>query len=274
MKRKSLLNFFVFLVIGFFVVFLPIVHAETLDIEGITFTKNADGTLTKDGRTFTYINKNLRYIISESEKPGAAIVNNSIVYKDSNDSLHYIAKDGKDYVYDRIKKTYENGGAVYILNPDGSFSPAPNADGMITDPTTGKSYYDISPNKDTAPSLIPCGRSGQPRCTLCHFVVGFKGLIDFGMSIVVYLALTAVFVSGILYILAFTDEGMVKMAKDMLRGTLVGFAFIMTGWLIVNVTLWVLSANVDMGQEKTKVWYEITCDTTASSFTSGATTSN
>lgn len=109
--------------------------------------------------------------------------------------------------------------------------------------------------------LIPCGRDGQSKCTLCHFVVGFKGLIDFGMKIVVGLAIAAIFVSGIMYILAFTDEGMVKNAKEMLTGTLKGFAFVMLGWLIVNVTLWVLSANVSMGQSQTKNWYEISCDT-------------
>lgn len=115
----------------------------------------------------------------------------------------------------------------------------------------------------TGAGLVPCGRSGQPACTLCHFIIGFQGLINFGMKIVVYLAMTMIFISGVLYILVFTDEGLVKRAKDMLTGTLVGFAFVVLGWLIINVTLWVLSANVSMGQSTTSKWYEIKCDPTS-----------
>ena len=174
-------------------------------------------------------------------------------------------------------------GIFSLLIPLFSFSVTFAADTSVsnfdqleanTTTTNSTATTNTTTSTTTGTALVPCGRSGQPQCTLCHFVVGFKGLVDFGMKIVVYLAMTAVFISGIFYILAFTDEGMVKRAKEMLTGTLVGFAFVVTGWLIINVTLWVLSANVSMGQSATSKWYEIKCDTTSNFPATSATTTS
>lgn len=124
----------------------------------------------------------------------------------------------------------------------------------------------------TQASLIPCGRNVDDAvtatnemapCTLCHFIVGFKGLIDFGMKIIVSLAIAAIFASGVMYILAFTDEGLVKTAKSMLTGTLVGFSFVILGWLIVNVTLWIIAPNIGVMTGKAN-WFDFSCDTTSS----------
>jgi len=116
----------------------------------------------------------------------------------------------------------------------------------------------------TQAGLIPCASTEHPEpCTLCHLLIGFKVLIDYGLSILIYVAIAGIVASGVMYILVFTDEGLVKKAKEMLTGTLKGFAFVISGWLIINVIFWVLSANVDVGLTG-KSWYQFECDTTSS----------
>lgn len=116
----------------------------------------------------------------------------------------------------------------------------------------------------TQAGLVPCANTEHPEpCTLCHFLVGFKVLIDYGLSILIALSLGAITVSGVMYLLAFTDEGMVKSAKEMLTGTLKGFAIVISAWLIVNIVLFIVAPHVGAMTGKTN-WYTIECNTTSS----------
>jgi hypothetical protein len=92
-------------------------------------------------------------------------------------------------------------------------------------------------------ALVPCGRTGQPMCTLCDFIVGIKGLIDYGFIIMVVVALAMLIISGVVYVISAGSEGMMTTAKSLLKNVLIGFAIILGAWLIINTTMWILGAK-------------------------------
>lgn len=139
---------------------------------------------------------------------------------------------------------------------------------------------DVSTPEPTWTGLVPCGRNSgtaaeMAPCTLCHLVVGFQRLVEYGMYMVVTLALVGIFCAGVMYIISSGDENMMTQAKGFLKVSLIGFSVVIGAWLIVNVTMWVLGARE--GSDKGGVlginvvsWNKFTCDTTSSQGTGGA----
>lgn len=103
----------------------------------------------------------------------------------------------------------------------------------------------IFPMAATAAGLVPCAtdETGQTACTLCHFIIGFKNLIDYGLVIIIVLSITAIFCAGTLYVVSSGDETMMTKAKSFLKATLYGFTFVFLSWLIIDVTMYALSAK-------------------------------
>lgn len=114
--------------------------------------------------------------------------------------------------------------------------------------------------------LIPCGNPGQEACTLCHFVIGFHNLIEFLLKLAVTAALAGIFFAGVMYIISSGDETMMTSAKNFAKASVVGFTVVLGAWLIVNVTMWALSAKPGLGIGKTN-WYTFDCSTPNSSST-------
>ena len=99
-----------------------------------------------------------------------------------------------------------------------------------------------------AAGIVPCGQDttgpeGVP-CTMCHFVVGFKNLIDWGLQIMTFFAVAVIVAMGILYIVSAGNASMTKMAKDGLKAVLYGFALMLMAYLIVLVLLVTLTNNL------------------------------
>lgn len=124
-----------------------------------------------------------------------------------------------------------------------------------------------------AAGIVPCG-DGSP-CTLCHLIVGFHNLVSFLLKLVVTIALAGIFFAGVMYILSSGNEGMITSSKNFLRASVMGFAIVLGAWLIVNVTMWALSAKdsngdgvPDFGIATTGKWNEFSCSTTNPSATS------
>ncbi len=91
--------------------------------------------------------------------------------------------------------------------------------------------------------IVPCGGTGQPICTLCHLVIGIHDLIDYGFKIVVFVALVAIVISGIMYVVSAGNEQMMQTAKSFIKTTLAGFAIVLGAWVIVNTTIWLIGAK-------------------------------
>lgn len=112
-------------------------------------------------------------------------------------------------------------------------------------------------------ALVPCGTSEHPEvCTLCHFIVGIKNIIDWGMGVLTFVAIGAIVLAGIFYIISAGNQDMMTKAKNILIQTLTGFAIVLGVWLIVTYSMYIIGASNKSGVMRTNgAWYEFTCDT-------------
>ena len=78
------------------------------------------------------------------------------------------------------------------------------------------------------------------------------------MTLLVALTVTGIFISGIMYIISSGNEQLLGQAKKFLSVSLLGFTIVMTAWLIVNVTMWVLSFDPAMTIQHVD-WYTFDC---------------
>jgi hypothetical protein len=126
--------------------------------------------------------------------------------------------------------------------------------------------FAMFPSKAEAAGLVPCGTATSP-CTLCHLIIGIKGLIDWGFAILVTASLVAVAIAGVMYTVSSGSEQMMGTAKSFLKSALIGFAIVLAAWLLVNTTMWLLSIKTDLGIGKTSGWAKFTCDTSSTALT-------
>lgn len=126
----------------------------------------------------------------------------------------------------------------------------------------GLVFDSVSAVSGGAAGLIPCGNTSDPnnRCTLCHLVLGFKNIIDYGFNIFIFLALLMLVVAGVMYIISTGDQGLMTTAKGIMMNTLFGFAFVLLAWLLVNFTIYMLGANVGVERDSTKTWNNFICN--------------
>jgi hypothetical protein len=128
----------------------------------------------------------------------------------------------------------------------------------------------VLPEVSHAAGLVPCATTDNNRaCTLCDFIVGIKGLVDFGTKLVTIAAIVAIFFAGVMYVISTGDEGMMTKAKGFMKSSLVGFALIFTAWLIVNVVMLTLGTAPGMNLSITN-WYTFSCSTKSSQGTTPA----
>jgi hypothetical protein len=96
--------------------------------------------------------------------------------------------------------------------------------------------------------IVPCGHSAP--CTLCHLIIGIYNIVQFGLKLLVTAPLAAITIAGVMYVLAGGTD-MINSAKSFLRSAITGFALVLGAWLIVSVTMWLISAKEDLGIGKT-----------------------
>jgi hypothetical protein len=68
----------------------------------------------------------------------------------------------------------------------------------------------------------------------------------------------AIFIAGVMYILASGSEQAMGAAKSFLAAALKGFAITLGAWFIVAITMWILSAKADLGIEKGNFRWDLT----------------
>lgn len=143
----------------------------------------------------------------------------------------------------------------------------------------------------SAAGFVPCGRNVDDpatainetaTCTLCHVIVGGKGVMDWGMRVMVAIGLVVITAMGIWYIVSAGDKGMIEQAKSGIKSTLIGVAAILGAWLLVNTVLLLVAQSSDASQNPTlglrvTNGFHFSCDTqslanTGVSSTTGAGT--
>ena len=125
-------------------------------------------------------------------------------------------------------------------------------------------------------ALVVCGRStGSPAeqapCTLCHLIVGGKGIMDYGLGLMTFAAMAILVAMAIWYIVSAGDEGMMSTAKSGIKAALVGMVVMLTAWLMVSIVLGLLAKNGTVpGLTNSGGVFKDDCDTKSLMFVPGA----
>jgi hypothetical protein len=117
--------------------------------------------------------------------------------------------------------------------------------------------------------IVPCGRSTDDaivgkeldetqECTLCHLFIMLKNIFDLMLSLLIIVAILFIVIAGIIYIVSAGNSSMIEFAKKILKKTLIGFALMLAGWLLVYTLLVFLKAEDMIGSGGK--WYEFDCD--------------
>ncbi|MFZ3031696.1 MAG: hypothetical protein WA082_01550 [Candidatus Moraniibacteriota bacterium] len=132
--------------------------------------------------------------------------------------------------------------------------------------------FALAPSDVQAAGLVPCGlNEGTPAekapCTVCHIIIGGNGVIAWGLKIMATIAIVVIFAMGVLYIVSAGDQGLMQKAKGGIWAALIGFAIMLSAWLIVNIVLAVL---VDKSKEPflglvQNGTFNFSCDTSSNS---------
>lgn len=102
------------------------------------------------------------------------------------------------------------------------------------------------PMSSASAAFVPCGTAASDTpCTLCHIVIMGKGIMDWGMQIMVAIGLVVITAMGIMYIVSAGDEGMIKDAKAGIKTSLIGVGVMLGAWLLVNTTLLLVAQEKD-----------------------------
>ncbi|HEX8974517.1 MAG TPA: pilin [Patescibacteria group bacterium] len=139
---------------------------------------------------------------------------------------------GSDLTYKKI--TPVSSGSSGIGNPTSS-----KASGVVPGTTTDNS------------GLVPCGRPGQRMCGLCDMISGINGIIQYIMKISIGLALLAITIGAVMYVVSAGDSGMTGDAKNTMKNAGIGFAIVFTAWLLINTTIWILGTQTNSNGEPT-----------------------
>ena len=134
---------------------------------------------------------------------------------------------------------------------------------------TAFSFLVFTPLSASA-ALVPCGLSSgtaaeMDPCTVCHVVIGGKGIIDYALQLMTYVAIAVIVAMAILYIVSAGNEQRIQLAKTGLKASLIGFAVLLGAWLIVNIILGVLTNGTVPGLQKSEGAFTFTCDPNSTS---------
>jgi hypothetical protein len=116
----------------------------------------------------------------------------------------------------------------------------------------------ISPLIASAAGLVPCGGEGEDPCTLCHFFLMFKNIVDFVLfTLVPVVAVLMLVIGGFMFFFAGGSPEALSRAKSIITSTVIGLLVIYAAWLIVN-TFFVIIGVADWTGLKGG-WFSIDC---------------
>ena len=110
-------------------------------------------------------------------------------------------------------------------------------------------------------AIVKCG-TGSEMCTLCDIIKGFNIIIKYLMQISVGVALLAISIGAVMYVVSGADKSLVDTAKKTITNALVGFVLIFAAYLIVNTTIQYIGTKPGMGVKtpgSTFLWSNFEC---------------
>ncbi len=86
--------------------------------------------------------------------------------------------------------------------------------------------------------IVPCGRTGQPDCSLCHLWHLASNIINFiSFNLAIPAAVLLFVAAGVIFLVAGGSEERVSLAKNIFTNAVIGLVIIFTSWLIIDSLL-------------------------------------
>jgi hypothetical protein len=82
--------------------------------------------------------------------------------------------------------------------------------------------------------IVPCGRTGQPDCKLCHLFVMAKNIIDWILAFIIVIAPVFILIGGIVILTAAGKPDQVALGKRMITSAIIGVAIGLLSWTILS----------------------------------------
>ncbi|HPN54620.1 MAG TPA: pilin [Candidatus Moranbacteria bacterium] len=139
-----------------------------------------------------------------------------------------------------------------------------STDGTGTSGTGYTKADDSISGTATGGGLVTCGRSGGSMCHLCDLIVGIHGIIDYLLKIAIGIAVLAICIGGVLYVVSVGEPGIVEMGKKAMKNAIIGFVVALSAYLIVNVVMTYIGTNTDLGIG-VQGWSQFNCSANSSS---------
>lgn len=112
-------------------------------------------------------------------------------------------------------------------------------------------------------AIVPCGGPNQEPCTLCHFFVLFKNIVDFFIKppggLIYPIGIFMIVLAGFMFIIGHYEEkaDMISQARTLLRSVVIGFFIILSAWVVVNLFFQVIGVAEWTGLKEG--WWKIEC---------------
>ena len=85
--------------------------------------------------------------------------------------------------------------------------------------------------------IVQCGGPNQPECGKEQFFMLFNTLVEFGLSIVVFLVAIAIAFGGFLILTSGGNQEKVTRGRKAITAAIVGAIIVFSAWLIVNTII-------------------------------------
>jgi len=105
--------------------------------------------------------------------------------------------------------------------------------------------------------LVPCGRQGQPACTLCDIFIMVQNIIDFIFVAIFILAPIYVLWGGFEILTSAGETGKVSNGKKKITAAVVGIVIALVAWTGLNMGF---NALVSVGPGFPWPWNEVKCE--------------
>lgn len=109
-----------------------------------------------------------------------------------------------------------------------------------------------------AAGLVPCGGKGEPVCEVCYAVEMLNGLLDWLVGILSVVFSLIVITAGFNLVISAGNVAAKAKAKSMITNAFVGFAIVLSAWLLVDFGMKMLVSDegVDV---KLGTWNALQC---------------
>ncbi|HRZ33532.1 MAG TPA: pilin [Candidatus Moranbacteria bacterium] len=108
-------------------------------------------------------------------------------------------------------------------------------------------------------AIITCGATSDDMCTLCDMVAGFNTIIQYLMKISIGVALLAISIGGILYVVSAGEPGAVETAKKAIKNGIIGFVIVFSAFIIIGTVISYLGVQEGMGIRSGVTWGTFDC---------------